>query len=260
MGIISSTQNKRIRYVKSLQTKGRLRRSERKLILEGDRLIADALRRGGKPAQAFYAPTQANYELIAQLQARNCPLQAVSEAVLRYASDTQQAPGLLAIFDLPRPRLPQLVARALILDGISEPGNLGTILRAAAAADAQLAILAPGCVDPYNPKALRAGMGAHFSLPVVEASWKEISAFCQDLPIYAASAAATKPYTQVDWRGSWALLLGNEAHGLSQPARKLARESVSIPLAAESESLNVASAAAVILFEARRQALLADPD
>lgn len=257
MDIINSTRNKRVRYLKSLQTKPRLRRGERKLILEGDRLIADALSSQGKPDLALYSPSRADYELIAQLQGRNCALLPVSEAVLRHVSDTQQAPGLLVAFQMPRPPLPQPAERVLILDAVREPGNMGAILRTACAAGVDLAILAPDCVDPYNSKALRAGMGAHFRLPIVESSWKEISVFCSDLTVHVAMPGATIRYTAVDWLDSWAFIVGSEAQGISKGALKLARSRVSIPMLGATESLNVASAAAVILFEAQRQRLAA---
>ena len=255
MDAISSTQNKRVRYVKSLQTKARLRRGERKLVLEGDRLIADALASNGKPELALYAAERADYDIIARLQNRNCDLLPTKDDILRFISDTQQPAGIIAVFAIPRPRLPAQTTRVIILDAIREPGNLGTILRTAAAAGVDLAILAPGCVDPYNPKALRAAMGAHFRLPIVEASWTEISSFCQDLSVCAASADADTAYSTFDWGCAWALILGNEAHGISREARRLALEQVAIPMSGTTESLNVASAAAVILFEAQRQRL-----
>ena len=253
MDIISSTQNQRVRYVKSLQSKARLRRSDRKLVLEGDRLIADALLRGGAPDLALYSPEHANYDLIAQLQNGRCTLLPVSAAVLSYVSDTQQTPGILAVFHIPTPPLPQDAKRVLILDAIREPGNLGTVLRTAAAAGVDLTILAPGGVDPYNSKAVRAGMGAHFRLPVVEAAWNEITGYCAGLKILAASADAELSYTAVNWRDGWALIVGNEAHGISRRAQQLAQHTVAIPMSHATESLNVAGAVAVMLFEAQRQ-------
>ena len=253
MNAISSTQNKRVRYVKSLQTKARLRRGERKLVLEGDRLIADALSSGGQPKLALYSLEHADFQVIARLQQYKCELLPVTQDVLSFASDTQQPPGIVALFAIPKPPIPQPAARVLILDAVREPGNLGAIMRTAAAAGVNLAILAPGCVDPYNSKVLRAGMGAHFRMPVVEATWPEIASFCHDLTVYAANADSDYDYTAVDWQGDWALILGNEAHGVSRKALNMAQKVISIPMAAAAESLNVASAAAVILFEARRQ-------
>ena len=194
MDIISSTLNKRIRYLKSLQTKPRFRRSERRLILEGDRLIADALSSKGKPELAIYLPRRADYDLIARLQERECALHPVSEAVLRHVSDTQQAPGILVAFQLPRPPLPQS-SRARADPGrgprAGQPGR--DHAHGAARAGVDLAIMAPDCVDPYNAKALRAGMGAHFRLPIVESSWKEIAAFCSDLSVFVRGACHVAP-------------------------------------------------------------------
>ena len=257
MDVISSARNPRVRYLKSLQTKPRFRRGERKLILEGDRLIADALASRGKPDIALYLPGRADYHLIAALQERNCALLPVSEAVLQFVSDTRQAPGTLAAFQIPRPPLPKRAERVIILDAIGEPGNLGAILRTAEAAGVDLAIAAPGCCDPYNSKAMRAGMGAHFRLPVVESRWKEISAFCHDLQVYAAMADATTKYSEANWLENWALVVGGEARGLSERALGVAGSRVSIPMQGGAESLNVAGAAAVILFEAQRQRLAA---
>ena len=255
MDIITSTQNKRVKYAKALQTKARLRRSEMKLILEGKRLIRDALMRGGHPDFVLYSPKTADYDLIAQLQSKKSALVPVSEDILKYVSDTQQAAGILAVFYIPKPPLPHQAGRVLVMDGIREPGNMGTILRTAAAAAVDIAVLSPGCVDPYNSKALRAGMGAHFRLPVVEAPWNEIRSFCRALTVYASRADAGTPYTEVDWSGDWALIVGSEAHGISQQARKMAQKSISIPMQDATESLNAAVAAAVVLFEAQRQRL-----
>ncbi len=253
MDMLTSLQNKRVRYVKSLQTKARFRRGERKLALEGDRLIGDALRAGGKAELAFYSPEKADYALIARLQNRRCALQPVSEQILQHLSDTQHAPGILAVFQLPRPGLPPSAESALILDSIREPGNLGAIARTAAAAGVELMILAPGCADPYNPKAMRAGMGAHFRLPLVEASWKEIAGYCGGMRVCVARAEEGIAYHEADWSAGWALILGNEARGAGTQANKLAESAISIPMSGAAESLNVAGAAAVLLFEARRQ-------
>lgn len=253
MDIITSVQNKRVKYIKSLQTKGRLRRSEKKLILEGDRLIKDALHSGGRPDLALYAPESANYELIAILQNRNCELLPVNKDVLSHLSDTKRSPGILVLFQIPKPPIPNPPERVLILDAVREPGNMGTILRSAAAAGLDIAILAPDCADPYSAKILRAGMGVHFRLPVTEAKWQEIRAYCAGLSVYSADADGEAIYTEVDWRQPWALVVGNEARGISSQARRISQSSVSIPMSHQAESLNVASAAAVILFEAKRQ-------
>jgi RNA methyltransferase, TrmH family len=251
--IITSQQNQWVKEVKSLQSRARLRRSERKIVLEGTRIVNDALSQRGKPLYALYHPESADYDLIARLQDMKVRLLAVSSEVSKAMSDTQQPQGIIAVFAIPMPRLPKSTQRLLILDAIQEPGNMGTILRTAAAADVQLVILGPGSVDPYNPKVLRSGMGAHFRVPIVEAQWGEIAGYSEGLQVYVATGRAEATYTAVDWRQAWALVIGNEAHGVSQQAAKLPGQAIRIPLAAHTESLNAAVAAGVILFEAQRQ-------
>jgi TrmH family RNA methyltransferase len=127
------------------------------------------------------------------------------------------------------------------------------MLRTAAAAGVQLAILSPGCAEPYNPKALRGGMGAHFRLPVVESSWADIAAYCESMAIYLADGGGEADYADVNWTQPWALVIGSEAHGISEAAAALGQTRVRVPMAAKTESLNAAMAAAIILFEAQRQ-------
>lgn len=249
---ITSTQNNRVKMAANLQKRPRLRRAERRIVLEGLRLMRDAHERGIIPDYVFYDPENADYELIAALQNTRAELLPATEEVLRYMSDTQQNSGMLGVYPLPSPPLPRSAARVLILDAVRDPGNMGTLLRTAAAAGADLAILAPDCVDPYNPKVLRAGMGAHFRIPVVEASWGEIAGFCLEIPAYVAAGDGELTYSDVDWTRPWAMVIGNEAHG-STSAGRLNPQRIAIPMESATESINAAAAAAVILFEAQRQ-------
>jgi len=248
--IISSLQNNRVKLARQLQEKARLRRKERKIVLEGVRLIADALAVGYKPLFVFYESQHADYELIATLQDQQIQLIPVSADVIRHLSDTQNPQGIIAVFPLPEPALPQKPERILILDAIREPGNMGTILRTAGAAGVEVVILAADCVDPYNPKVLRSGMGAHFRIPIVEAGWDQIRGYCDDLGVFLAAGDGDLNYTDVDWKNAWALVIGNEAHGIHQTVEG---QRIAIPMASETESLNAAVAAGVILFEALRQ-------
>lgn len=250
---ITSTQNARVKLTRTLQTKARARRGERKMVLEGYRLIADALKANKRPLFAFYSESNAETDLINQLRAAGTELLPASDEVIRYISDTETPSGIVGVFTIPRPEWPENLARVLILDAIREPGNMGTILRTAAAAGVELVIAAPDCVDIYNPKVVRSGMGAHFRVPLVNADWQEIAQFCQNVPVYLATGDADASYTAIDWTQPWALIVGNEAHGVSETARDIASTPVSIPMAAETESLNAATATAVILFEAARQ-------
>jgi TrmH family RNA methyltransferase len=252
---ITSTQNDLIKLAHNLQKKARVRRKERKILLEGTRLFRDALQQGIKPLQVFYDPTRVDGDLLAELTSTRSPLYSVTPDIMKHISDTQQPQGIAGIFPLPKPPLPNVPERVLILDAIRDPGNMGTLIRSAAAAGVQVIVLAPECVDPYNPKVLRAGMGAHFRLPVVEANWQEISTYLQDTPTYIAAGSGKMSYSTVDWQQSWALVIGNEAHGAEASFEHLEAMPVHIPMAHETESLNAAMACTVILFEAQRQRL-----
>lgn len=254
--VISSVQNPRVRQALNLQKNARARRAERRIVLEGVRLIRDALERGNVPEFVLYDLQTADYELVAKLQETPTLLLPASAEVIKHVTETQQPQGMVAVFPLPVPPVPKYPERVLILDAIREPGNMGTILRTAAAAGVQVVLLAADCVDPYNPKVLRSGMGAHFRLPVIEASWGEIASYCEGVSFYLADSAGDVPYTTVDWRSRWALIIGNEARGIGERAKQLQAQRVVITMAADTESLNAAVATSVILFEAQRQRTL----
>ncbi len=114
-------------------------------------------------------------------------------------------------------------------------------------------LLAPTCADLYNPKTLRSGMGAHFRVPAMDADWPQIEAACTDRKVYLADGNGKIRYDSADWSGRWAIIIGSEAHGAGSEARRLAHQHISIPMAAQTESLNASAAASIILFEARRQ-------
>ncbi len=248
--MITSLQNDRVKLAHGLLTGAKSRRKLGKIALEGARLINDALQAGYLPDFILYDPDSASFRSLSVAQDA---LLEVSPEVIRHVSATEQPQGVIGVFPLPTPTLPSLLRRVLILDALGDPGNLGTILRSAAAAGVQAVLLAPGCVDPYNDKALRGGMGAHFRVPVINQSWDKIAVTCTDLPVYLADMQGDLAYDSADWSNGWALIVGSEAHGASEQASALAHQRVFIPMAAETESLNAASAAAVILFEAARQ-------
>jgi RNA methyltransferase, TrmH family len=246
--MITSTQNNRVKLVAALQTQAKSRRKEAKIALEGMRLVRDAIESGQSPDFVLYTPDLNGLTLDPGTEA--IP---VTNEVMRHVSDTQQPQGIIGVFPMPEPSLPEKPERILILDAIRDPGNLGTILRAAAAAGVQAAILSPDCVDVYNPKVLRAGMGAHFRLPIAELPWERIAVYCQPLQLYLADSRGDVAYDAADWSTPWALIIGSEAHGVGAEAERLAKSRLYIPMAAETESINAAVAAGIILFEAARQ-------
>jgi TrmH family RNA methyltransferase len=246
--MITSQQNPRVKLIRALQEKARTRRKEGKIVLEGARLVRDALAQGHAPEFIFYTP-----DAESALPAGRFEAEPVSPEIMRHVSDTQQPQGIIGVFAMPEIALPQPAQRVLILDVIRDPGNLGTILRAAAASGTQAVLLSPDCVDAYNPKVLRAGMGAHFRIPLAVLDWPEIAAYCTGLPVYLADSVGDLRYDQVDWRADWGLIIGGEAHGAGEQAANLAQARIYIPMHTQTESLNAAMAASVILFEAQRQ-------
>jgi TrmH family RNA methyltransferase len=253
--IITSTQNEKVKLAYGLQNRARSRRKEMKIALEGVKLVRDALERGHKPTFIMYDPEAITKDVIKSLKkhAPNNEYIAVSPEVMQHIAEAEQPQGLLGVFPLPMPPLPRNPTRVLILDEVSDPGNMGTIFRTAAASGVDCVLLTPNCADPYNPKVLRSGMGAHFRLPIIEVKWFEIENYCQSLKVYVAMGEGEMRYDKVDWRESWALIIGNEGHGVSEQSLALASAKIHIPMAKETESLNAGIATGVILFEAARQ-------
>jgi len=254
--MITSIANEKVRYVRSLSRR-RVRYREKRFVIEGVRLIKEAFRAGVLPALLFYSGERDDFsgseELLTKIQASEIPAFAVSEKVMKAMTATISPPGILAVVPFPeltpRPN-PSLI---LVVDGLRDPGNLGTILRSAEAAGVGLAILSPKTVDHYNPKVVRGAMGAHFHLPISILSWTQIAEALAGVEILLADVRGGKCYYEVDWTKPSALIIGGEAHGPSQEARELATVTITIPMHGGAESLNAAVAASIVLFEAARQ-------
>jgi TrmH family RNA methyltransferase len=250
--VITSTSNEKVKLAQALQTRARARRKEGKIALEGVRLVRDALQAGQHPEFVLMTPDLRDGGLLALLKEQWVEPLPVSDEVMRSVSETEQPQGVLAVFPMPQPNLPAKLARALILDAVRDPGNLGTMLRTAAAAGVEAVLLSPDSADPYNPKALRGGMGAHFRVPVVELEWSAIASACAGMNVYLADGGGDLRYDAADWSRPWTVIVGGEAHGAGEEAHAMATARISIPMAAATESLNAAVAAGVILFEAAK--------
>jgi TrmH family RNA methyltransferase len=252
--MISSTQNDRVKYVRSLSRR-RTRQREGRFFVEGTRLVEEVARAGVRPALVFFteawAASEEGQRLLAQLPPAGEGAWPVSEAVLAACADTETPQGILAVVPFvenePGPGL------VLVVDGMRDPGNLGTLLRSAEAAGTGQALLAPGTVDLYNPKVVRGAMGAHFRLAVAALDWPEIARRLEERAVWLADAAGEVAYDEVDWTAPSALIVGGEAEGAGPQALAVATGRVSIPMAGGAESLNAAMAGTVILFEAARQ-------
>jgi TrmH family RNA methyltransferase len=253
--MITSVSNPRVKWVRTLQQRRRARQQEGLFIIEGVRLAQEAAAARVRPRLVLHTPMLdgPGLALLRTFQEQGAEIAAVSPQVMSACSSLETPPGLLAVLPLPELHPPSPVNLALIAEGLADPGNLGTVLRTALAAGVQLAVLAEGTVDPYNPKVVRGAMGAHFHLPLRGATVKQLPSELQGLPIWLADAHAGQPYFEIDWQGPAVLALGGEASGPSAEMRARAQGLVNIPLDPRAESLNAAAAAAVILFEIRRQ-------
>jgi TrmH family RNA methyltransferase len=260
--MITSTRNSKIQLVRSLLDKPRQRTEESAFVIEGVRLAEEALASGCLPKLVLYCNTlsERGKEIIKEWTNKGALVEEVSPKVMNTISNTETTQGILAICPHSRIPIPQKLDFVLIVDVLRDPGNLGTILRTAAAAGVQTVILTPGTTDAYAPKVLRSAMGAHFHLAIHNLNWKQIQALLkgdedaqQTLCIYLADTQGGKPLWELDFKQPIALVIGGEAEGASKDAYQLCSGIVQIPMPGKSESLNAAAAAAVLLFEVIRQ-------
>jgi RNA methyltransferase, TrmH family len=256
--LITSLTNARIKEARRLQRR-RDRHELGQLLLEGVRLVRDAVDAGVRPVVVFYVPeamvsSASGTALLEQLTALRVDLQPCSEPVFASLAETQTPQGIAAVVPLPRSEAPPAPSFTLILDRVRDPGNAGTLLRAAEAAGVELVIFGPDTVDPFNDKVVRAAMGAHFRLPLFTASdWTAVQTrLGLGQRLYLAEAEAPLDYDGVDWTAPAALVVGGEADGAGPAARAQATP-IAIPMVGGVESLNAGVAGAVILFEAARQ-------
>ena len=253
--MITSTQNPKIKWIRSLQAHSRFRREEGAFIVEGVRLSEEALAAGWAPQLVLYTDdlSERGKEVLNGLSTSGATITPVATHVMRAASDTQTPQGILAVFPMQSSPLPAELDFVLIPDMIRDPGNLGTILRTAAAAGVDAVLLPVGSTDSFAPKVLRSGMGAHFHLPIQVLSWKEINKLTESLSVHLAMIEGGLLYTQADFSAPCAIIIGGEAHGAGEQAQSLAHNRIYIPMPGRGESLNAAIAAGILLFEVTRQ-------
>jgi TrmH family RNA methyltransferase len=226
--------------------------------VEGRRAVSEALTSGARVRTLVVAPEMAGTDVSGHADDRHVPVIRVHTAVMKSLADTETPQGVLAVVDLPEPVLPALDARrslVLVIDGVRDPGNVGTLVRSAAAAGCAAVVTTAGSADAFAPKVVRAAMGTHFHVPVVaDVSWDWLGPSLDGLPaIVGTDMAGTVPYDAIDWNVGAALVIGHEDHGISEEARTWCRTMVAIPMARGVESLNAAVSGAVVLFEAARQ-------
>lgn len=254
--VIASNSNPGIKAVRSLQRR-KIRQQERAFVVEGTRAVHDVLDAGMVP-RAVYVRDDFAIDEVTGLP-HSVPVRRVLGSVFDTLTDVPHPQGILAVVPmLPEPDLPEPTADnaplVLIVDAVRDPGNLGTLLRSAAGAGADHAVITPETVDPYHPRAVRAAMGAHARVPFSHRTWDELTENLRGYDIVAlADASADADYDRVSWLPSTALIVGGEAFGPTVAAKRIAGMRVAIPLADGVESLNAGVAGSLLLFEAARQ-------
>jgi TrmH family RNA methyltransferase len=258
--MITSSHNPKIQQVRALLTQRSERESAQAFVVEGVRLCEEARSAGWQPSLVIYCQqlSSRGRQLLEDFSTGPANIEEIPDHLMDSVAGTETPQGILAVFPFRSIPAPADLDFVLVLDALRDPGNLGTILRSAAAAGVQSVLLTPGTADPYAPKVLRSAMGAHFRLPLRLAGWDEIEALryqtsLSPLKIILAEAEGGRPYWQTNFRQRLVLLIGGEAEGASQAARRLADDLVTIPMPGRSESLNAAIAASILLFEVVRQ-------
>lgn len=254
--MLTSREDKELR---ALQQR-KYREREGRFLAEGVRVVEDLL---ASPLTVHWSAVASSLEdtgrgraLIQALDRRGIPRRRLSDADFQRVASTEHSQGVLAVASIPSRDLPTLLTGegprvVLVLDAVQDPGNFGTLVRSAEALGAAGVIALPGTVDPWNPKAVRAAVGSTFRLPVAGSSWEEAAEWLrrEGFRILGADAGGA-PLREPPERA--ALVVGNEGAGLSAAVRAGVDELVGIPLRGRAESLNVAAAAAILLYELTR--------
>ena len=254
--MITSSQNPKLKLVRALAGRSKERREAGAFLAEGVRLVEEALAANWPIRFVLYSSglSERGQALVENLKGAEVEVDEASDDLLQAASETKTSQGILAVLDHTLLSIPHPVNFILIPDQIRDPGNLGTLIRTSAAAGVQAVLLPPEIADAFAPKVIRAGMGAHFRLPIHAMDWEEIKQVCKTgrLQVFLADMDG-QPCWETDFRNPLALIVGGEAEGASEHARELANKIVSIPMPGEAESLNAGGAGAVLMFEVVRQ-------
>lgn len=257
--MITSAQNPKLKLVRSLMGRSKDRREAGAFVAEGVRLVEEAVNSNWGFRFVLYDETlsERGRVLVESLKLRGVECEEVTPNLTKSVSDTETSQGLLAVLPLPNSQftnlsLPDSPTFLLIPDQMRDPGNLGTLIRSADAAGVDAVLIPPETTEPFAPKVVRAGMGAHFRLPILSMGWEEIVGKLASLQVLLADMKGESCW-ETNLRQPLALIVGGEVEGASQSARKLASQRISIPMAGRTESLNAAVAGSVLMFEVMRQ-------
>jgi TrmH family RNA methyltransferase len=253
---ISSSANADFKELRELVDSSRERKKAGLTVLEGIHLVQAYRTNAGTPERIVVSEAGLLNNEIKQIlkEYSSSQILQIGDGLFKQLSQLATPTGLLAVVKTPSQQsVPAALDSCILLEDIQDPGNLGSILRAAAAAGIGHVLLSKNSVQAWSPRVVRAGMGAHFMLQIYEQADLLATAASFKGKVLAASRKAPQSLFDADLRGKIAFAFGNEGAGLSRPLRAAAQAEVSIPMPGKTESLNVAAAVAVCLFERVRQ-------
>ena len=256
MKYITSHDNPFFKELKKLVGSSRQRHKAGQALLDGAHLLQSYLASGNNPLHLLVTEAAQRDREIAALLGKNAgvPLTQLNDSLFAELSALKTPSGILALIEQLQPKVSAAQSNfCLLLEDIQDPGNLGSMLRSAAAAGCDAVFLSKGCADAWSPKVLRAGMGGHFALSIHERVDLLAVAAAFQGTLLAASLRAKINLYDCDLRGKLAFAVGNEGAGLSGDLLAVTSQRITIPMPGQVESLNAAAAAAICLFEAVRQ-------
>jgi len=258
--MITSVKNTKIKFARELLSAKKHREQTRMMVVEGVRLAEEALAANTAINFCLYSDriSGRGKKVVHKIQALSYDTEEVNAALMDRVSDTQTSQGILLVAPYPEVPLQKKVDPVIVLDGIRDPGNLGTILRTAAAMDIGAVMLTPGTTDPFSPKVMRAAMGAQFHLPIRYMSAQDLQKFCKsingiELSIFLTGSNSLKTCWETDLSKPICIVIGSEAEGVSSNFREIGDETISIPMGSLMESINAAIAASILMYEINRQ-------
>lgn len=262
--MITSAQNPKLKLIRALMGRAKERRAESAFVAEGVRLIEEAANANWPIRFVLFDETLSERGTlnVKRLTSLGVECDEIPSNLMKSLSDTETSQGILAVLSLSPIPYPASPSFLLIPDQIRDPGNLGTLIRSADAAGVDAVLIPPETTDPFAPKVVRAGMGAHFRLLILSMGWEEIGRVSESANQRVGESASLRVMMadmegescwEVDLRQPLALIVGGEAEGTSEAARKLAGQRIKIPMAGKTESLNAAVAGSVLMFEVLRQ-------
>lgn len=255
---IESRENSLVKRLVRLSNDRKFRKEMQEMVCEGEKMLGEALSSGIDIHDILLAEdVELDTELLRQAEGQGAKLYICPSSLLGKVSNVKTPQGV--VFSCERPvaelHVLQDAKRLMVLEGLQDPGNLGTIIRTADAFALDGIILCEGCVDPTSPKVVRATMGAAFRMPIAAAPLEQTVAFLheQNMPLYAAALSESSvPLTHVDLTRA-AVMIGNEGRGITKKAAALCTQQIIIPMDGRAESLNASVAASIIMYEMSRK-------